>query len=72
VIYGQLEEAGIAFEGVADALRVPGSDIRLFGKPESFARRRMGVALATADDVDTARARALEAAGKVRPVSGKK
>jgi len=51
---------------------VPGSDIRLFGKPESFARRRMGVALATADDVDTARARALEAAGKVKPVSGRK
>jgi phosphoribosylglycinamide formyltransferase 2 len=71
VIYGQLDEAGIAFEGVAEALRVPGADIRLFGKPESFARRRMGVALAVADDVDTARARALEAAGKVRPVSGK-
>jgi phosphoribosylglycinamide formyltransferase 2 len=70
VIYGQLEEAGIAFEGVFDALRVPGADIRLFGKPESFARRRMGVALATADDIDTARARALEAAGKVKPVSG--
>ena len=68
VIYGQHEAAGIAFEGVADALRVPGSDIRLFGKPESFARRRMGVALATADDVDTARARAKEAASKVKPV----
>jgi len=72
VIYGQLDEAGIAFEGVAEALRVPGSDIRLFGKPESFARRRMGVALATAVDVDTARQRALEAAGKVKPVSGTK
>ena len=71
VIYGQLEEAAIAFEGVADALRVPGSDIRLFGKPESFARRRMGVALATAEDVETARARALEAASKVKPVSGR-
>jgi phosphoribosylglycinamide formyltransferase 2 len=69
VIYGQLDEAGIAFEGVAEALRVPGSDIRLFGKPESFARRRMGVALATAPDIDTARKRALEAAGKVKPVS---
>jgi phosphoribosylglycinamide formyltransferase 2 len=57
---------------VLDALRVPGSDIRLFGKPESFARRRMGVALATAPDVDTARQRALEAAGKVKPVPGKK
>ena len=71
VIYGQLEQAGIAFEGVAEALRVPGSDIRLFGKPESFARRRMGVALATAPDVDTARQRALEAASKVKPVAGK-
>jgi phosphoribosylglycinamide formyltransferase 2 len=71
VIYGELEAKGIAFEGVAEALRVPGTDIRLFGKPESFARRRMGVALATATDVDTARDRAREAARKVRPVSGK-
>jgi phosphoribosylglycinamide formyltransferase 2 len=71
VIYGQHEAKGIAFEGVADALRVPGSDIRLFGKPESFARRRMGVALATADDVDTARVRAKEAASRVKPVPAK-
>jgi phosphoribosylglycinamide formyltransferase 2 len=69
VIYGQHEAKAIAFEGVADALRVPGADIRLFGKPESFARRRMGVALATADDVETARTRAKDAAGKVRPVT---
>ena len=46
VIYGQLEEKGIAFTGVDEALRVPQSDMRLFGKPESFTRRRMGVALA--------------------------
>lgn len=72
VIYGQLDEAGIAFEGVAEALRVPGADLRLFGKPESFARRRMGVALATADDIENARQRALEAASKVKPVSGKR
>ena len=69
VIYGGLEQAGIAFEGVAEALQVPESDIRLFGKPESFARRRMGVALATAVDVDTARQRALEAASRVKPVA---
>ncbi|HEX5345014.1 MAG TPA: formate-dependent phosphoribosylglycinamide formyltransferase [Duganella sp.] len=68
VIYGQHEAAGIAFEGVADALRVPNSDIRLFGKPESFARRRMGVALSTADDVETARVNAKEAASRVKPV----
>jgi phosphoribosylglycinamide formyltransferase 2 len=69
VIYGQLDAAGIAFDGVADALRVPGVDLRLFGKPESFARRRMGVALATATDVDTARQRALEASSRVKPVA---
>ena len=68
VIYGQHDAKAIAFEGVADALRVPGADIRLFGKPESFARRRMGVALAVADDVETARARARQAAALVRPV----
>lgn len=68
VIYGQHEAKGIAFEGVAEALQVPGTDIRLFGKPESFTRRRMGVALAAAGDTDTARRLAKEAAGKVRPV----
>jgi phosphoribosylglycinamide formyltransferase 2 len=71
VIYGQHDGKAIAFEGVADALRVPGADIRLFGKPESFPRRRMGVALATADDVETARGRAKDAASKVKPVAGK-
>jgi phosphoribosylglycinamide formyltransferase 2 len=69
VIYGGMEAKGISFEGVAEALAVPGADIRLFGKPEAFERRRMGVALATAADVDTARARAKEAAGKVRPIA---
>mgnify|MGYP000973477251 CR=1 FL=1 len=68
VIYGGMEARGIAFEGVAEALAVPGADVRLFGKPESFERRRMGVALARAGDIDTARARAGEAAAKVRPV----
>jgi len=68
VIYGQLEGTGIAYAGVADALRVPGSDLRLFGKPESFARRRMGVALATGQDVRQARQRAKLAASKVTPV----
>jgi phosphoribosylglycinamide formyltransferase 2 len=68
VIYGQMDAVGIAFEGVADALRVPNSDIRLFGKPESFERRRMGVALATGVDTDQARTRAKLAASKVKPV----
>jgi phosphoribosylglycinamide formyltransferase 2 len=69
VIYGQLEQKGIAFAGVADALQVPQSDLRLFGKPESFVKRRMGVALANGGDTDEARARARSAAGKVKPVT---
>ena len=69
VIYGGLDEAGIAFEGVAEALAVPDSDLRLFGKPESFRKRRMGVALATGRDTGEARERAKLAAAKVRPVS---
>src|SRR5262245_40211802 len=67
VIYGGVEAKGIVFDGVADALRVPGTDIRLFGKPESFAKRRMGVALANADGIDEARQRAKLAASMVRP-----
>jgi phosphoribosylglycinamide formyltransferase 2 len=68
VIYGGLEAAGIAFEGVDEALATPGVELRLFGKPESFTRRRMGVALARGGTVDEARRLAVEAASKVRPV----
>jgi phosphoribosylglycinamide formyltransferase 2 len=70
VIYGGMEAPGIRFEGVDEALGVPGTDIRLFGKPEAFIRRRMGVVLAEGRDTDEARARAKEAAAKVRPVKG--
>jgi phosphoribosylglycinamide formyltransferase 2 len=70
VIYGGLAEKGIAFEGVAAALAVPESDLRLFGKPESFVKRRMGVAVANADNTDEARRRAKLAASLVRPVKG--
>ena len=67
VIYGAVDAVGIVFDGVEEALRVPGSDLRLFGKPESFAKRRMGVALARAADVNAARANAKLAASKVTP-----
>ena len=70
VIYGGLEARGVAFEGVAHALAVPGTELRLFGKPEAFLKRRMGVALARATDVDTARALARRAAAAVKPVPG--
>ena len=70
VIYGGVEAQGVAFEGVAEALSVPTADLRLFGKPESFERRRMGVATARGATVEQARERAREAAGRVRPVVG--
>ncbi|MDY6923821.1 MAG: formate-dependent phosphoribosylglycinamide formyltransferase [Pseudomonadota bacterium] len=70
VIYGGMDAAGIAFEGVAEALAVPTADLRLFGKPESYQRRRMGVATARGETVEQARERAREAASKVRPVRG--
>jgi phosphoribosylglycinamide formyltransferase 2 len=68
VIYGGMEAKGIAFDGVAAALSVPGSEVRLFGKPEAFKKRRMGVALARAESPDTARARAKSISAAVRPV----
>ncbi len=67
VIYGGMDATGIAFDGVDEALREPNTDIRLFGKPESFAKRRMGVALAFDADVEQARVVAKRAAAKVRP-----
>lgn len=69
VIYGGMEAEGVVFEGVAEALSVPTADLRLFGKPEAFERRRMGVALARGADTTEARQRATEAAGKVRVVA---
>ena len=70
VIYGGMEAAGVAFKGVAEALAVPTADLRLFGKPEAFERRRMGVAVARGADVDQARDRAREAASRVKVVQG--
>lgn len=69
VIYGGVDAKGIVFDGVDEALQVPNSDVRLFGKPESFTKRRMGVALAFDADVDVARQNAKLAASKVRPRS---
>ncbi|MBN8776893.1 formate-dependent phosphoribosylglycinamide formyltransferase [Thiomonas arsenitoxydans] len=69
VIYGGVEARGVRFEGVEAALAIPGTDLRLFGKPESFVKRRMGVALARAESTDAARANAKRAAQQVRVVA---
>jgi phosphoribosylglycinamide formyltransferase 2 len=67
VIYGGVDAHGIVFDGVEEALRIPNTDLRLFGKPESFIKRRMGVALAFDADVEKARVTAKLAASKVKP-----
>ena len=68
VIYGGHASKNLLFTGVDAALAVPNSDLRLFGKPESFVKRRMGVALATGRDVTEARERAKLSASLVKPV----
>jgi len=69
VIYGGHASKNLLFSSVEAALAVPNSDLRLFGKPESFVKRRMGVALATGRDVAEARERAKLSASLVKPVA---
>lgn len=70
VIYGGVDAAAVCFEGVAQALSEPGVDVRLFGKPESSIKRRMGVALAQAEDVDSARTKAKAASAAIKVKAG--
>jgi phosphoribosylglycinamide formyltransferase 2 len=65
VILGGINAKGVVYEGLAQALAVPDSEVRLFGKPEAFVNRRMGVALASAENVDEARRKAVKAASLV-------
>ncbi|WBO22857.1 formate-dependent phosphoribosylglycinamide formyltransferase [Sphingomonas abietis] len=72
VILADRDSDGLAYEGLADALAVPGgeTDVRIFAKPTSRPYRRMGVALALAGSTDEARRLAAEAAAKVRIIYG--
>lgn len=55
----------IQFDNLAEALAEPQTDLRLFGKPEVKGKRRMGVALARANDIDTAVEKAKNTASTV-------
>lgn len=68
VVYGGMDAKGIAFDHVDKALAVPESELRLFGKPESYVKRRMGVALARGVDTTEARSRAKDVASRVKSV----
>ncbi|MBA2413092.1 MAG: formate-dependent phosphoribosylglycinamide formyltransferase [Burkholderiaceae bacterium] len=68
VIYGGCDAQALRFDGVGAALAVAGTDIRLFGKPESFVKRRMGVALARANTAEAAREIAKSCATAISPI----
>ncbi len=59
------DSTDIAFTGMEEALSVPGTDMRIFGKPEVKGHRRMGVMLATADTVQEACDKVDAAAAKI-------
>lgn len=69
VILGETETATPKFTGVSEALQVPTSKLRLFGKPKAYANRRMGVALALGETIEEARDRAKACAAQVKVVS---
>jgi phosphoribosylglycinamide formyltransferase 2 len=65
VIYAGVDDTNLSFSGLNLALANPNTDLRLFGKPEGFKRRRMGVATARAETTDQARELAQQAADQV-------
>jgi phosphoribosylglycinamide formyltransferase 2 len=69
VIYGGMDAKAIAFEGMDDALAIPGTELRLFGKPQAYVKRRMGVVAARAATIDEARSNAKKAASLVKPLA---
>lgn len=66
VIYAGIDADNLSFSGLNLALLNPNTDLRLFGKPEGFKRRRMGVATARAETTEQARELALHSAAQVR------
>lgn len=65
VIYAGMDANNLSYSGLNLALQNPATDLRLFGKPEGFKRRRMGVATSRAETTDQARELAQETAAKV-------
>ncbi|MCP9850324.1 formate-dependent phosphoribosylglycinamide formyltransferase [Cyanobium sp. Morenito 9A2] len=68
VILADRALARVAYDGVAEALAEPGTQVLLFGKPEARPQRRMGVALATGRDRAEAQGKADRAAERVQVV----
>lgn len=66
VVLVEGDSSNIGYSGLADALAQPGTQLRLFAKPEIHGRRRLGVALARAESIDDAVARALKSAACIK------
>jgi phosphoribosylglycinamide formyltransferase 2 len=69
VILSSIDAQSLNYQGLEKALSVPNTDVRLFGKPEAFVNRRMGVALAIADSIEVARKNAVQAANSILMLS---
>ncbi len=69
VILGGIDSTKVAYSGLERALSVEGSELRLFAKPEAFVKRRMGVALASADTIAKAREKAVTVAAAVKVIN---
>lgn len=65
VIYAGVDDRNLSFSGLNLALAHADTDLRLFGKPEGFKRRRMGVATARAESIEQARELAQQVADQV-------
>jgi phosphoribosylglycinamide formyltransferase 2 len=66
VIYGMHDAKDIIFDGIDKALDYEGVDLRIFGKPQSYKKRRMGVVLAESFNVEDARAKAKKAKSHIQ------
>ncbi|MCK5898304.1 MAG: formate-dependent phosphoribosylglycinamide formyltransferase [Methylococcales bacterium] len=72
VILSEINAHNIAYKGIEDALNIPKTEIRLFGKPKALISRRMGVTLSIAKSTDKARNKALKAANLIQIIKDKK
>ncbi len=68
VVLAEGESTNIRYQGLAEALAQPDTQLRLFGKPEINGRRRLGLALARDIDIDAAISKAVTAASKIEPI----
>ncbi|OEY71032.1 phosphoribosylglycinamide formyltransferase 2 [Rheinheimera salexigens] len=57
--------ANIQYHGMAEALKLADTELRIFAKPEVQGERRMGVALALADNVQSATDKAVQVISKL-------